>query len=312
MMQQSGSSSPSNASAVTSRRHLRVGDIFSIPLDERQTGYGQIVWRSGHGDYGFAVFEGIYPQEADPALDAIVSQKLVLIGISMDALLYHGYWKVVGHRDVDEAGFPFPAYRAGTPSGAVEVVDFTATHRRPASKREALELPPRKVVAPIRFEKALRALHGLEPWDSVYDELRAAPEHRTSAALLPDATVSSADADMPASEQVVVTYLPLSEGDYGSEGDREAVHELERCMKAAVAAVGGEHDGHEFGGGEVVLYTFGPDAHQLLAEIQRCLKGFPVRAGAYATKRYVSADGSSEEEVRVPLDDLIQAPRSNR
>lgn len=53
-----------------------------------------------------------------------------------------------------------------------------------------------------------------------------------------------------------------------------------------MAEFGGDHDGDEFGGGEAVLYTYGPDADRLLAAIERCLSGFPVRDGAYAIKRY--------------------------
>lgn len=44
--------------------------------------------------------------------------------------------------------------------------------RRAATPIEADALPNRKVVAPVRLEKALRALLGLEPWLDAFDELR--------------------------------------------------------------------------------------------------------------------------------------------
>ncbi|WP_284530450.1 hypothetical protein [Microbacterium sp. T2.11-28] len=40
-----------------------------------------------------------------------------------------------------------------------------------ASDLEIEQLPYRKVVAPVRLERALRAAHGLEPWLDHYDEL---------------------------------------------------------------------------------------------------------------------------------------------
>jgi hypothetical protein len=41
-------------------------------------------------------------------------------------------------------------------------------------------LPNRKVVAPVRLEKALRAKHGLEPWQEAYTDL--APDETTTTA----------------------------------------------------------------------------------------------------------------------------------
>jgi hypothetical protein len=55
------------------------------------------------------------------------------------------------------------------------------------------------------------------------------------------------------------------------------VFTLEQCIEEAAEGLGGEHDGNEFGGGEAVLYTYGPDADALLTAIQRCLQGFPMR-----------------------------------
>jgi hypothetical protein len=46
--------------------------------------------------------------------------------------------------------------------------------------------------------------------------------------------------------------------------------------------VGGDHDGDEFGGGEAVLYTYGPDADALLDAIRNSFEDFPLRPGAYA------------------------------
>jgi hypothetical protein len=52
----------------------------------------------------------------------------------------------------------------------VDVVDFSGTRRRPATPAEEMALPNRKLVAPVRLERALRAKLGLEPWLDVFDE----------------------------------------------------------------------------------------------------------------------------------------------
>jgi hypothetical protein len=169
------------------RLRLNVGDVFCIPVDEERVGYGQIVaqWSESGGHFYFAIFDSLYPVDEVPDLESIASSSLVLLALSMDALLFHEHWRVVGHREVDEASIPWPAYKEGvSPPGTFDVVDHTGTRRRRAAEDEIECLPFRKVVAPIRVEKALRALHGKEVWDEAYDALRPVPEGQTSAALL--------------------------------------------------------------------------------------------------------------------------------
>lgn len=98
---------------------------------------------------------------------------LQFLALSMDAKVYAGHWTLVGHADVDPA-IPLPAYKeaVGTPDN-VEVVDYAGDRRRPATAIEAAALPYRKVVAPVRLERAPRASLGLEPWLDAFDELRA-------------------------------------------------------------------------------------------------------------------------------------------
>lgn len=105
----------------------------------------------------------------------------------------------------------------------------------------------------------------------------------------------------PDVEHAVITHLPLSGADFGSGEEREAVYELEARIETAVAAVGGEHDGNEFGAGEAILYTYGPDADAVFDAIRECLGGFPVRPGAYAIKRYGAADDPAARQERVSL-----------
>jgi hypothetical protein len=105
----------------------------------------------------------------------------------------------------------------------------------------------------------------------------------------------------PSDEHAVITHLPLSGDEFGTENEREAVYELEDRIARAVAGIGGEHDGNEFGEGEAVLYTYGPDADALFEAVRGSLAGFPVRAGAYAIKRYGRADDAAAVQQRVEL-----------
>jgi Immunity protein 26 len=170
------------------RLKLRVGDVFSIPVDDDRVGYGQIVstWGESGGQFYFAVFDGAYPSDEEPDFEAVLANPVILLALSMDALLVHGHWQVFGNAEVDLDRIPWPAYKEGvSPPGAFDVVDASGQRRRSAADDEAARLPFRTVVAPIRVEKAFRALNGTEPWDEAYDALRPVDDELTAAALLP-------------------------------------------------------------------------------------------------------------------------------
>jgi len=105
----------------------------------------------------------------------------------------------------------------------------------------------------------------------------------------------------PVDDHAVITQLPLSDDEYGAADEREAIIAIEDRLTKAAEALGGEHDGNEFGAGEAVLYTYGPDADALLEAVRACLGDFPLRPGAYAVKRYGRADDPDAREERVPL-----------
>jgi len=155
------------------RPRLAVGDVFVIPLGDGRAGVGQIVGAYGKDAFYFAVFDGVLPlAEVKGRAIEFLGRRVRFLALSLDAKLYVGHWTIVGHVPV-AASFPLPAYKeaVGAPPG-YEVVDFSGTLRRPATPAEAAKLPNRKVVAPVRLERALKAAEGLEPWHEAFDELR--------------------------------------------------------------------------------------------------------------------------------------------
>jgi hypothetical protein len=103
-------------------------------------------------------------------------------------------------------------------------------------------------------------------------------------------------------EQAVITYLPLSDGSFGSESEREAVAGLAGLLHDAIDEQGvGEFDGEEFGGGRCVLYMYGPDADRLFGVVEPILKAAPLARGGFVIKRYGNAKDLGAVEVRVDL-----------
>ncbi len=106
----------------------------------------------------------------------------------------------------------------------------------------------------------------------------------------------------PASvDHAVILHLPLSGEEFGTANEREDVLALEERIIEAVQPIGGDHDGHEFGAGEAVLYTYGRDANELFDAIGGSFGAFPIRRGAYAIKRFGPAadPGSAEERLEL-------------
>jgi hypothetical protein len=102
-------------------------------------------------------------------------------------------------------------------------------------------------------------------------------------------------------EHAVIVRFPLSSSAFGTAEERNAVRILEKQVATAIASAAvGELDGHEFGGGEVVLYAYGPDATRLFAAMEPSLRTFPARP-AHAVLRFGEADDLTAIEQRVDL-----------
>ncbi len=110
----------------------------------------------------------------------------------------------------------------------------------------------------------------------------------------------------PTRDHAVILHLPLSDDQFGTDEEREAIYRLEDELEEAVAAMGDEVDGHEFGNGQAVLYLSGLDADLLVEIVKRALGGFSFRSGAFAVKRYGPADDPAVRTAQVALDRFVK------
>ncbi|WP_329615320.1 hypothetical protein OG244_21325 [Streptomyces brevispora] len=96
-------------------------------------------------------------------------------------------------------------------------------------------------------------------------------------------------------EHAVIAHFQLGDDDLGEPDQWSVVFEAERSMVAAVKAAGvGEVDGNEFGGGEVVIFAYGPDAEALYRVMEPGLRALPFRP-AHVLLRYGG-----------PVDDVVR------
>jgi hypothetical protein len=146
-----------------------VGDVFLVPLDGDRYGIGQIAgdWK---GELYVVIYDKVVSHEASSA--DVEMGELLFAALTLDAKLHHGDWPVIGNRRDNIAALPQPWFKV-TMDGAphTEARDRSVLRRSTPNEEATLKL--RTVVAPVRIENALKALHGLGEWNPRFDELRA-------------------------------------------------------------------------------------------------------------------------------------------
>jgi hypothetical protein len=90
-------------------------------------------------------------------------------------------------------------------------------------------------------------------------------------------------------------------GEHASEEEVEAIHGFSEVLEEALEThQAGEFDGDEFGGGECMLYMYGPDADRMFEVIQEPLSQFSLASGGYVIKRYgPPVDGVRESKIEL-------------
>jgi hypothetical protein len=144
---------------------VKTGDVFEVPTLDGRIGYGQIA-KDGEELY-IVIFKALH--EGGCALETVHETGILLCGWTLDALIYHGQWKIVGNAAL-KSDIPKPCYKVsidGTPW--IESFDGDLQHK--ASDREWSLYDFRATIAPIRYERAFSAFHGLAPWEPPFDKL---------------------------------------------------------------------------------------------------------------------------------------------
>ncbi|WP_454320927.1 hypothetical protein [Streptomyces phaeoluteigriseus] len=93
-------------------------------------------------------------------------------------------------------------------------------------------------------------------------------------------------ADSGDEEHAVIAHFWLAGDGFGNVDQRERIHEAQKVMEAAIEKTGvGEVDGNEFGGGEAVVYAYGPDADTLFKALEPTLRSLPFRPAHVLLRR---------------------------
>lgn len=169
---------------MSTRAKLKIGDVFLVPVEDAKSAVCQIAERDRLDRLFVATFAQLVLPESDE-IRGILGTDIVLLGLTMDARLRTGDWRLCGNYRIVQ-WMPLPAYKLRVGAEATPAVeDFRGTRSRRASSEEFDQLPFRKIVSPMLFELAVRAHFGVGRWREEFDGLTPRP-HLASDVLIPE------------------------------------------------------------------------------------------------------------------------------
>lgn len=149
-------------------KRTKKGDIFKIPINEESFAIG-VVLTNTSGVLRVGVFDMVATSADKLDLNEIVNQKFKFLTDTMDALIWHGDWEIMGATKHKFDNLPEPKFKIG--QDEILVTNYDQTQTRRAKPDEINFLDYKFSVAPIRVENAVKAYNGLLPWDKEFDKL---------------------------------------------------------------------------------------------------------------------------------------------
>ena len=143
---------------------MKIGDVFSIPIDSSRIGYGRVIDKFIKTLIYCVFYSDVVSAEKG------ISSEILLAGITAPAKINNGDWETIGNDLTGLDEIKRPNFKVMI-NGSMYVVDFSDKHRRKIAEEEADILSFRSIVAPIRYQNALLAHFGVGEWERPYDKL---------------------------------------------------------------------------------------------------------------------------------------------
>lgn len=148
----------------------KVGDVFLVPLDDKNCALGQII-----SAWNEELYVAIFDQKFEARLEdpnSVLTREPALLALTLDAKLFHGDWPILGNVQENLDQFPQPAFKVRQ-SGVVYIESRDRTVSRPASSAEAEILRYRSVSYPAVIEEAAQGFFDVCEWNPHFDKIRA-------------------------------------------------------------------------------------------------------------------------------------------
>ena len=133
---------------------VKVGDVFLIPVDEATWVVGQLVRKKGSQLY-VAIFADRY-SSTDVEPRSIIGKKPLFLVLTLDALLYHGMWPIIGNVQENRNSIPEPAFAVIVWGSGTHIISRDERISRLATQEELQILKPRTLRSPNNIEIMVR------------------------------------------------------------------------------------------------------------------------------------------------------------
>jgi hypothetical protein len=148
---------------------LSVGDVFTIPLSEEEVGFGQIISFSNiNSVFWMVIYDCKAIKSNNYDINKIFQHKILLLGYTNDAKLYHKHWSIIGTYIDNISSISMPYFKLGLPNpehpDGARLVDYKGKVLAQIDKDVFDKLEYKTEVGPIRFENALKAYFGYGEW----------------------------------------------------------------------------------------------------------------------------------------------------
>jgi hypothetical protein len=151
---------------------VKVGDVFLIPIDETTWVIGQLV-RKLQSELYVAIFADRY-SSTDVEPRSILDKKPLFLVLTLDALLYHGMWPIIGNVQENRNSIPEPAFKVGIWGSGPHIISRDEKISRLATPAELGVLRPRTVDSPKNIEIMVRNYFGMNEDQFDFDDYLAA------------------------------------------------------------------------------------------------------------------------------------------
>ncbi len=156
---------------MSKRVSVHEGDVFAVPLDGSLYGYGLLFAKGRTSDCILAlqlVSEGLITD-----LNAVLGKPFAFLIHTVDVEIVRGRWQIIGNVAPPQ-GIRLPEYKTETLEG-FKILSYKGEVVRDATSDEIERLDYLRSYSPRMLERALKAIHGLVPWEEWMDRILYKP-----------------------------------------------------------------------------------------------------------------------------------------
>lgn len=149
---------------MAKRFKIKEGDIFAIPLGNKEFGLGQIINFPKTSDAFIVILFNEKISHLEDYNDLKIDDlKIIFLGYTFDAKLYYKDWPIIGNYTDNIDSVPLPFFKLGTSDDA-RLVNYKSEVLKPINESQFHKLHYKSEIAPIRYENALKSHFGLGEW----------------------------------------------------------------------------------------------------------------------------------------------------